>query len=129
MSPHPLGGQIAGAWATQFHYPLPDSTDLARVAQFVAVARNDAMVPKEKLLDLFKDTTPPDFTDPLEPHGLLADLPPEMWRLPRASMSPIPGSFTFTGGMTILKHSFSRRMITSISSSPPNAIARCYRTM
>jgi hypothetical protein len=76
ISPNPLGSDIASRWAKEYHYPLSDSTDLARVAQFVAVAR-DAMVPKEKLLELFKQTVPPDFSDPLEPHGLLADLPLE----------------------------------------------------
>jgi hypothetical protein len=71
----PLGSDIARAWAKEHKYPLEDCTDLARVAQFLAV-QEDAMYPKEQILEeWFKDIEPPDFTDPDEPHRLLAELP------------------------------------------------------
>ena len=34
----PLGSDIARQWAAQYKYPLEDGTDLARVAQFLAVS-------------------------------------------------------------------------------------------
>lgn len=79
VSPQPLAADIAQRWATQYRYPLPDSTDLARVTQYVAVTLGDSMVPKERLLDLFRQTQPPDFKEMSEPHGLLADLPFELY--------------------------------------------------
>ncbi len=71
----PLGGEIAQKWAQEHDYPLEDCSDLARVAQFLAV-HYDPMFPKEHILDqFFKDVEPPDFAEPDEPHGILADLP------------------------------------------------------
>lgn len=70
----PLGSQIAEEWAKDEGFPLEDCSDLASVAQFIAV-KYDAMQPKNKLIRRFKNISPPDFTDPYEPHRVLADLP------------------------------------------------------
>ena len=71
----PLGFDIARAWAQKHDYPLQDSGDLARVAQFLAV-KYDVMYPKEEILkEFFAGVKPPKFTEPDEPHGVLADLP------------------------------------------------------
>jgi len=71
----PLGCDIAQKWAQEHQYPLEDCHDLARVAQFLAV-QYDPMFPKEEILEQwFKEVTPPDFTEPDESHGVLADLP------------------------------------------------------
>jgi len=70
----PLGREIARKWAQEYHYPLEDTSDLARVAQFLAV-EYDPMFPKEEILRLFENVAPPDFAAPDEPHGVLADLP------------------------------------------------------
>ena len=71
----PLGSEIAQEWAQKYCYPLKDSSDLVRVAQFLAV-HYDPMFPKEEILDqFFENVPPPDFTEPDEPHGVLADLP------------------------------------------------------
>lgn len=64
---------IATSWAKEYGYPLSDSDNLARVAQFLAVA-HDPMFPKELIRRDFQSKTGPDFTDPDEPHRLLADL-------------------------------------------------------
>ena len=69
----PLGGQLARQWAEAHGYPLPDTSDLARVAQFMAIDRYE-MFPKVTLQQQFRDVAPPDFTQPDEPHGALADL-------------------------------------------------------
>ena len=71
----PVGSKIAQEWALEFDYPLKDCEELPRVAQFVAVERNNAMRPKFEIKQRFEKVEPPDFSDPNEPHGLLADLP------------------------------------------------------
>ena len=74
----PIGSQIANEWAKKYDYPMEDSYDLIRVAQFVAVTE-DAMTPKEELCkkinELLKEVTPKYFEIPDELHGVLADLP------------------------------------------------------
>ncbi len=71
----PLGSEIAQKWARQYKYPLEDSSDLARVAQFLAVSTHDSMFPKEQLLGSFKNIGLPDFAASDEPHTILAKLP------------------------------------------------------
>lgn len=71
----PLAGEVARRWAGKHGYPLSDSGNLARVAQFVAVELDDDMLPKEDLADLCSSAERPDFQDPSEIHGTLADLP------------------------------------------------------
>jgi len=71
----PLGSDIARDWAGKHNYPLKDCDDLTRVAQFLAVDRGDPMFPKEEILNLFRDVESPDFEEPDETHGVLADLP------------------------------------------------------
>ncbi len=44
----PVGSQIASEWAKKYDYPMEDSDDLIKVAQFVAVTK-DAMIPKEEM--------------------------------------------------------------------------------
>ena len=71
----PLGSQIAREWAEKFGYPLEDAGNLARVATYLAV-EYDPMYPKEMLLkNLFQGPRMPDFSDPDEPHAVLAGLP------------------------------------------------------
>jgi SIR2-like domain len=72
----PSGGEIAREWAKSDEYPLPDSAgDLMRVSQYLAVYHNDAMYPKERILDVINTDQTPDFSMPDEPHATLADLP------------------------------------------------------
>ena len=70
----PLARDIAKEWAMEYGYPLEDSRDLARVAQFVAVEHGQ-MRAKFEITEKFKKIKPPDFTKPDEPHAVLADLP------------------------------------------------------
>ncbi len=70
----PLGSEIASKWAKEYGYPLDDSLDLARVAQFVAVTE-ESMTPKDRMQELFQTLPLPDFKSPDEPHRVLADLP------------------------------------------------------
>lgn len=51
----PMGSEIAAEWASRFQYPLSDSYDLARVAQYLSVTHTDGLYPKDlirKLLNL-----------------------------------------------------------------------------
>ncbi len=74
----PVGSQIASEWTKKYDYPMVDSYDLIRVAQFVAVSV-DAMTPKEemckKITEMLKEIAPSYFDFPDEIHGVLADLP------------------------------------------------------
>lgn len=70
----PLGAELAERWADKFSYPLKNRTDLAAVAQFVAV-KYDASYPKELLRKEFAPIPDPNYTAPDQPHGVLADLP------------------------------------------------------
>ena len=40
----PVGSQIASEWAKEYDYPMKDSDDLIRVAQFVAVMRDPMII-------------------------------------------------------------------------------------
>jgi SIR2-like protein len=71
----PLGSDIAERWSREAHYPLEDSHDLGRVAQFVGIDAQDPMWPKEKLSEELKGIGPPDFDRANEPHAVLAKLP------------------------------------------------------
>jgi hypothetical protein len=70
----PLGSEIAQGWAQKYHYPLDDTSDLIRVAQFIALTM-DPMFPKEEIVRMFKKISRPDFTGPSEPHRVLARMP------------------------------------------------------
>ncbi len=71
----PLGADIARSWAEEEGFPLDDRTDLARVAQFLAVKFKDAMDPKERIQQYFEGIPSPDFDAPNEPLNVLAGLP------------------------------------------------------
>jgi SIR2-like domain len=69
----PLASELARRWADEFEFPLKDSADLGQVAQFLAITR-DGMFPKRLFRRLLRQTSSPDFSEPGEPHGALADL-------------------------------------------------------
>jgi hypothetical protein len=70
----PLGSQIAHEWAQKYRYPLEDSRNLARVAQYLAV-EYDPLFPKEEFVRLVQTSPPPNFQEQDEPHAMLAELP------------------------------------------------------
>ncbi|MCX9011127.1 MAG: SIR2 family protein [Candidatus Methanoperedens sp.] len=74
----PLGSQIAREWAKEYNFPLENCSDLAQVAQFLAVTE-DPMTPKEKMKEVIRkcleEVNLQYFNNPDEPHGVLADLP------------------------------------------------------
>jgi hypothetical protein len=71
----PSGTQLSRQWADAYQYPFPDDDDLARVMQYVAITTRDPIHVKRLLcreLEASAEARPPDFTDPAEPHALLA---------------------------------------------------------
>ena len=50
----PLGKEIAQEWSEKWSYPFDDSSNLIRVAQYLAV-RTDYMFPKKAMLSLLKE--------------------------------------------------------------------------
>ncbi|MBV8275202.1 MAG: SIR2 family protein [Verrucomicrobia bacterium] len=70
----PPRSQIAKELADEFHYPLQDSDNLARVTQFIVTTR-DERVPRDKIADRYEQTPPPDFDSTEELHRVLAQLP------------------------------------------------------
>lgn len=72
----PLGKEIAEDWAKEFDYPLDSKSDLAKVAQYLAIMKGDSTKPKEMVLEkLDKNQKPFDFNDDREPLNVLAKLP------------------------------------------------------
>lgn len=71
----PLGSQIAQGWADEYGYPFADRWDLAQVAQFLAVVKNDSVWPKEEIQELFGGYAPPDPSQSDHPYSILAQLP------------------------------------------------------
>jgi hypothetical protein len=49
----PLGGQLADDWAGSFNYPLKDSRDLPKLAQFIAIDHFE-MFPKHIIAEEFQ---------------------------------------------------------------------------
>jgi hypothetical protein len=70
----PLAQALSEELASEYDYPLPDRTDLARVSEFVAVTKKDGMIPKERIAERVLRATRPNFSDPDEIHRVLADL-------------------------------------------------------
>ena len=69
----PLRHDVAQSWAHQYDYPLTNTNDLARVAQYLAV-QYDPIYPKEEMQQKITAVTPPDFNAPDQPHAILAQL-------------------------------------------------------
>ncbi|HKG48141.1 MAG TPA: SIR2 family protein [Pyrinomonadaceae bacterium] len=70
----PLGGDIAKEWADKYDYPMEDRSNLIAVAQFLALKYSDSVFPKDLIVEMFEKAGQPDFSDPAEPHRVLASL-------------------------------------------------------
>jgi len=72
-----LDKDIASKWSKKYGYPLEDSQQLSRVAQFLAIDKTDEMLPKVLLSgDLARISAPPFSSREFEttPYAVLADL-------------------------------------------------------
>src|SRR5262245_46799151 len=71
----PLGGEIAKNWAAEHDYPLDSKSDLAKVAQYLAI-KFDPTRPKELILNTLDNSENPfNLNDDTEPLNVLAKLP------------------------------------------------------
>jgi len=71
----PSGRDMSQAWADEYDYPFADSGDLARVMQYAASEVGDPVDLKKRVCTKIRSVRPPDFSDPAEPHALLAEFP------------------------------------------------------
>lgn len=71
---YPMKRERAQKWADEEDYPLEDRSELARVAQFLAVRDYEAR-PIERITEEFETIQAPDFSDRNELHTVLAGLP------------------------------------------------------
>ena len=73
----PKDMDIAKQWAEEKGYPLQESYQLSRVAQFLAIQEADELYPKRVLSGILDQRRPPDFFDEQyrnTPYAVLADL-------------------------------------------------------
>jgi hypothetical protein len=71
----PSGAELCSQWAELYSYPFADHGDLPRVMQYAAISERDAVYVKQKVCQQLAAAGPPDFSDPNEPHALLAQFP------------------------------------------------------
>ncbi len=69
----PLGRDIARNFAQEYDFPFLDCENLSRVAQYVAI-EGGPMTPKYRVIEELSGKGPPDFSDPCEPHRVVAEL-------------------------------------------------------
>jgi hypothetical protein len=68
---------LSEQWTKDYKYPFEDSSQISRVAQFIAIDKGDSMHPKKMLSKMLKEIKPPDFSrDEFKdtPYAVLADL-------------------------------------------------------
>lgn len=71
----PVGGDLSEQWADEYAYPFGDRRELPRVMQWAATTMADTVFIREQVTGALAGIGPPDFSDPAEPHRLLASLP------------------------------------------------------
>ncbi|MBO3749697.1 SIR2 family protein [Streptosporangiaceae bacterium NEAU-GS5] len=71
----PLGAELSERLAKEWSYPFSDRHNLTRVAQYGVMRERDPTSVKEMIGEHIGGGVTPDFDDPLEPHGMLADFP------------------------------------------------------
>lgn len=106
----PSGSALSNQWATEYDYPFTDRDDLARVMQYAAIREGDAVTLKQKVCRYLTSIAPPDFSDPAEPHALLAQFPLPIFvttnyddflvrALRAAGKQPNPATCSWSAGM------------------------------
>lgn len=71
----PVAAEMSSRWAETHNYPFPDHHDLPRVMQYISISDGDAIFVKERVCEEFASRGHPAFTEPTEPHALLASFP------------------------------------------------------
>jgi len=71
----PTGKELSLTWADSYQYPFEDWSNLPEVMQYACVIERDPVTVKQRLVDELASMGTPDFSDPAEPHALLARYP------------------------------------------------------
>jgi hypothetical protein len=71
----PTGGELSRAWASHYEYPFGEPNRLPEVMQYASIIEEDPVTVKQHVVRELTRYGEPDFTDPTEPHGLLAQYP------------------------------------------------------
>jgi len=74
----PTGMELAGRWADEAHYPLPERDDLARVAQYMAIME-DRVSPKLRVSEMCKKIDPAEALQPGDAYDVISDLDSPMY--------------------------------------------------
>lgn len=74
-----MARELSLTWADTYGYPFKDGTNLAAVMQHAFVVEQDAVTVKQRVTNQLSSFNPPDFTDPAEPHSLLARYPIQVY--------------------------------------------------
>jgi len=69
----PTGSSLAARWAEELGYPLPDRSDLARVAQYWAIM-TDPLVPKDRVSEVCLAVDPAGALQPGDTYDILSGL-------------------------------------------------------
>jgi SIR2-like domain len=68
------GNELAEKIAEEFDYPFHDTSNLAKVAEFARIKKNDSFKVRKFVADYIKNKKLPNFNDRSEPHRILAKL-------------------------------------------------------
>jgi SIR2-like domain len=68
------GKELSEILAKEFDYPFDDTSNLAKVAQFAVIKKKDNFRVRKFVADYIKNKELPDFSNPSEPHNILAKL-------------------------------------------------------
>lgn len=71
----PMSDELSLTWAENYRYPFGDEANLHGVMQYAFVVEQDAVTVKQLVADHLAGLGTPDFSDPTEPHALLARYP------------------------------------------------------
>ncbi len=71
----PLAQELSRVWADNYQYPFKNEANLHEVMQYACVIEGDAVTVKRRLTEQLSNMGEPNFTDPSQPHALLARYP------------------------------------------------------
>ena len=71
----PTGADLGRSWADQYGYPFSNESHLHEVMQYATIIEEDPVTVKRRITRELSEMGEPDYTDPAEPHALLAGFP------------------------------------------------------
>lgn len=71
----PTGGEMSRDWANQYSYPFGREAPLHEVMQYACIVEGDPVLVKHRVTKALDQCGEPDYSNPIEPHTLLAGFP------------------------------------------------------